>query len=482
MTAWLWFILTLVNYLAVIAAVIAVLRARKEPAAMMAWILTLILLPIFGLVLYLLIGESRIRRHVRRRQHRRANIAPALAQRLGGIEAAHSETDPRRFGRRLRDLVKIASAVGHLPPTRGNHVTAYHDAEHAFLDLGLAIEAARNHVHVQYYIFQPDDTGRAIRDLLVRKAREGVRCRVLLDAVGSWRLTAEFIDAFRAAGVELAFFMPPRLNGWLSRMNCRNHRKIVVVDGAIGFTGSKNIGDEYLGRKRKFGPWRDTHLRIAGPAAQHLQEVFVDDWHFAANQDLSGDDSLFPPVPADGPAAVQIVPSGPDRAAGAMHVLLHAAVGAARRRVDIITPYFVPDAAMALGLKAAAIRGIRVRLLVPVRGDSWFVTWAGRSYYEEMIEAGVEIHEYQDGMLHSKVVVVDDSWSLVGSANMDVRSFRLNFEVTALLYNVELSRQLSAEFDALSTRSRRVSARQAAEWTWPQTLALGLTRLASPLL
>jgi len=477
-----WTLLTIVNYAAVAAAIVFILRSRKEPAAMMAWILTLLLLPVLGLILFLLIGDSRITRQVRRRRHRRASIAQSLARRIAGMESWHARVEARRMVRRLRDLVRIASAVGHLPPTLGNKVTIYQDPERVFLALSLAMEAARKHIHVEYYIFQPDDTGRAIRDLLIRKAREGVKVRVLLDAVGSWSLTREFIDAFRQGGVELSFFLPVHFSPTLFRLNCRNHRKLVVVDGTVGFTGSKNIGDEYLGRRKKLGPWRDTNLRIEGPAALHLQDTFIEDWHFVAGQDLSHDDSLFPKPPDDGPAAVQIVPSGPDHERDSLHILLLSAMGTARRSIDIITPYFVPDAGMALAMKAAAMRGVKVRLLVPVRSDSWFVLWAGRSYYREMIDAGIQIFEYLDGMLHSKVVIVDQSWSLVGSANMDVRSFRLNFEVTALLYNEELSQELSAEFITLSERARRFTVEDAEKWNFGESLALGLTRLASPLL
>ncbi|MEE8169512.1 MAG: cardiolipin synthase [Phycisphaerae bacterium] len=380
-----WTTLTVLNYAAALFVIGVILRRRKEPAAMLAWILTIILLPVLGILLFVLIGESRIQRHVRRRHRRRVSIAPSLARRAHAVKPMHAHPSRVPISRRFQDLAKIALEVGDHAPTRGNDVTLFYDAEHTFLDLGLAIEAAKSHVHLEYYIFQPDDTGRAIRDLLIRKSREGVRCRVLLDALGSWSIDKRFVSEFRRAGVSVAFFMPIRFGKRLLRVNCRNHRKLVVIDGRIGFTGSQNIGDEYLGRKRKFGPWRDTHLRVIGPATAHLQEVFAEDWHFTTGEDIAADPTLFPVIEQAGDSVIQVVASGPDRAAGAMHILVSTAVATARRSIDIITPYFVPDATMSLSLRAAALRDVRVRLLVPSRSDNWFALWAFRSYYEELL-------------------------------------------------------------------------------------------------
>jgi len=478
-----WSIAWLINYgLVLITIVIILLRRHKEPAAMVAWILTAILIPFVGWLLYLLIGETRVVR-LRRRQRRRRAITPALARQVSALAPMHVHQQQIDLDAYMIDLIRIATRVGDHPPTRGNDVTIYHDAEKTFRDLGLAIESARSHVHMEYYIFQPDGTGRAIRDLLVRKAREGVRCRLLLDAVGSWALPRDFMHTFRDAGVELEFFLPVKLKARKLHLNLRNHRKLVVVDGGVGFTGSQNVGDEYIGRRRKYGPWRDTHLRVVGPAAAQLQEVFVEDWHFATNRDLSGDDSLFPSLAPAGSTVVQIMASGPDRAYGALYMLLLSALACARTSVAVMTPYFVPDLAMAMALKAAALRGVRVQLLLPSRSDAPLALWAGRSYYDELLESGVEIFEFSDGMLHSKVVVIDEKWAMVSSANMDVRSFRLNFELSALLYDRPHSQALFAEFAAIRNQASRITIATApARWGIPASLLVGLARLAAPLL
>jgi cardiolipin synthase len=470
-----WSILSAVHYVAALIAIEHILRHRRDPRGMLAWILALLLLPVVGLVLFLLIGGMPVQRKVRKRRRRRRLIEPVLSRRprdpaLEHVDAAAPSS-----------LTRLASRVAGCPVTRGNDLAIYHDAEATFLALSLAIEAARAHIHLQYYIFADDETGLAVRDLLVRRARAGVEVRLLLDAVGCWRLSRAFLRPLREAGAKVAFFLPWR--PWARRLslNCRNHRKLVVIDGRLGFTGSQNIGDEYLGRRRQLGPWRDTHLRLRGPAVAQLQEVFVEDWHFATGETLSPE-ACFPEPLREGDRDVQIVPSGPDRRPNVMHQLLSAAVWDARRHIDLLTPYFVPDHAMIVALESAACRNVRVRLILPSKSDHWLVLWAGRSSYDELLDAGVEIYEYAAGMLHSKVVVVDDRWAMVGSANMDVRSFRINFELTTILYDAGAAQQLHADFDALRAASRRVQRADVRGWSYPQTLAAGLARLATPLL
>ena len=477
----LWSALIVLEFVLVAAAILTVLRRPREPRAMWAWILALLLLPVLGLVLFMLIGEPRLKRTRRRRQRRRQKLAPVLSPRSEALRDVHATVESVPIAHELSNLVKVATRLSRHAPTHGNQVSIYYDAEKTFLARQLAIEAAESHVHLEYYIFQPDDTGRALRDLLIRKVAQGIRCRVLLDYVGCWRWPRRFARSFREGGVELAFFLPvvPWRGRW--RVNFRNHRKIAIIDGKVGFTGSQNIGDEYLGRLKKYRPWRDTHMRIVGPAVQQLQEIFVEDWHYATGADLVADE-LFPVPQRVGGRTVQVIASGPDDHSNAMHQLLFAALAASKRSIAIATPYFVPDASMLLAIQSAAYRGVRVRLLVPARSNHRVVLWAGRSYYTELAAAGVQIYEYDLGMLHSKVVVVDDSWALVGSANMDERSFKLNFEVTAILYDAELARELQTDFESLLARSRRIDRTEPNAWTFRESMCLGLARLASPVL
>ncbi|MCK4658602.1 MAG: cardiolipin synthase [Phycisphaerae bacterium] len=481
MPAILWKILSVLDMVLVAGAILVVLRRPREPRAMLAWILALLLLPVVGLILFLLIGEPRLKRTRRRRRRRREKLVPGLSRRSGALRDVHVTRQNVPIPEELSNLVSLATRFSRHAPTHGNEVTIYQDAEKTFLARQLAIEAAESHVHMEYYIFQPDETGHAVRDLLINKVRQGVQCRLLLDYVGCWRWPRSFKRSFQEGGVELAFCLPvvPWRGRW--RVNFRNHRKLAVIDGKVSFTGSQNIGDEYLGRRKKLGPWRDTHMRIVGPAVHQLQEIFVEDWHYATKVDLL-DDKYFPTPQRAGKRAVQVIASGPDDRVNAMHQLLFAAFAAAKQSICIATPYFVPDMAMVLAIQSAAYRGVRVRLMIPSRSDHRVVLWAARSYYEELAGAGVEIYEYDLGMLHSKVVVVDESWALLGSANMDERSFKLNFEVTTILYDAELARTLQNDFEMLLAQSKRVQPTRRSAWTFRETLSLGLARLASPLL
>ncbi len=473
-----WELLSIINYALVAVAIIAILRRPREPRAMVAWMLALILLPVVGLVLFFLIGQLKIDRTRRRRQSRRQKLAAVLARKP---EAGHAAIASLVTDQHMHAVVHIATRFSRSPPSMGNDVTIFHDGEAFFLALRLAIEAARSHVHLEFYIFQPDETGRAVAELLMAKARSGVKCRLLLDAVGCWRLPRSFVRRMREEGVQVGYFNP--VIPWRGRfhVNFRNHRKLVVIDGHTGFTGSQNIGDEYRGRLARLGPWRDTIFSVRGPAVGELQDVFLEDWNYATDETLDAAD-LFPEPSRAGPHAVQIIPSGPDTQADVMHQVLFAAVAAARKSICIATPYFVPDVPMIMALQAAAYRNVKVQLLIPSRSDHWFVLWAGRSYYDELTAAGVEIFEYGLGMLHCKNVVIDESWALAGSANMDARSFRLNFELTAILYDPTLARQLQDEFDELRAASRRFSRTEKHQWTFRESVSIGLARLASPML
>jgi len=471
-------ILSVVDFILVSAAIVVVLQRQREPRSMLVWILTLLLLPVLGLVFFLMAGELRIERTRRRLRRQRKRLQPLLARSIENLEAVYGQEGVMHS---TVSLIRTATRLSGHVPTTGNDVAIYHEDEENFVAIMEAIEQAKHHVHLEYYIFQPDETGKTLRDLLIRKAREGVKIRLLVDYIGCWNWPRSFRRSFVEGGIELSLFDPvvPWRGRW--RVNLRNHRKIVVVDGVVGFTGSQNIGDEYRGRLAKFGPWRDTHMRIEGPAVHHLQEIFVEDWHYATKQKLVSSE-CFPRVQPDGNQIVQVIASGPDSNARTMHHLLLSSVTGAQESVSIITPYFAPDTTMIVALQSAAYRGLRVQLLIPSFSNHWLTLWAGRSFYEELIEAGVEIYEYHDALLHSKVVIIDDSWGMVGSANMDQRSFRINLEVTTVLYDDKLAMNLREDFDRLLTKAERIQSRAINKWSFRETLVLGLARLVSPLL
>jgi len=378
----------------------------------------------------------------------------------------------------LRKLMRLASRVSSCPPSYGNRVTIQRDEETSLQVLKHAIESARSYVHLEYYMFKSDEAGRMIRDAIIAKARQGVRCRVLLDYFGSLFTGRSFTEPMTEAGVEVNFFLPVWRWQWPGRVN---HRKMLVVDGQFGFVGSHNIGDEYRGRHPTLGSWQDTNVSFIGPAVQQLQGVFARDWLHTTGIRLIGD-KYFPRTQPAGDQTVQLIPSGPDSDPDTYHDVILSAISSARRSIHILTAYFVPEKSFVQALKAAARRGVKVQLLIPSRTDRGFVLWAGRSFYPGLCRAGVEIYEYDRGMLHNKIMVVDDGWSMVGSANLNNRSVRLDFELSTVLYDEGLARELLEEFNSFLNESRRVTPRTPSIWNLGESLTLDAAWLISPFL
>jgi cardiolipin synthase len=452
--------------------------------AALSWILGILLLPFLGLALYLLIGERRVKRRVKKRRRRRERIVRAIqaaSQAKAGTAGSSGAEIPASPDEGMLELARLSMKLGQSPLTGGNKVKVFTSAQETYDEILLAIDAATDHVHLEYYIFRPDETGKCFVDRLAEKARTGVEVRLLLDAIGAWRTTRRFLKPLIDAGGKVETFLPavPIRRHW--HINCRNHRKIVIVDGEAAFTGSQNIGDEYRGRRRELAPWHDTHVRIDGPAARELQEIFVEDWYFACEEELTGPKYLRNPA-ARGESLVQIVPSGPDQETAVLSHIFFSAISLARRTIRISTPYFVPDPGLLLALQHAAYRGLRVEILIPTKTDTLLALWAGRSFYQELIRAGVCIHEHDHGMLHSKTVSIDDRWTMISSANMDIRSFLLNFEVTASIFDQSIAERVARDFAGQLERSRRIPAIADGSAPLVPSLLEGAARLLSPIL
>jgi cardiolipin synthase len=307
-----------------------------------------------------------------------------------------------------------------------------------------AIAAARHHVHVETYIYDRDATGRRILDLLIERARAGVEVRLLVDSAGA-AANARFLAPLVAAGGHAAQFNPPRLElRWLRWINFRTHRKILIVDGAVGFLGGMNVSDAQTVGKDGEPPWRDTDLRLTGDAVHALQRTFFENWHFTAGP-VEIAPGHFPPLPR-GPLRLQILRSGPDRDVYPIHEFTFTAIAGADERVWITTAYLIPDEPLLVALRAAAHRGVDVRVLVPERGDSRVVAAAARAFFDDLLAAGVRIWEYGPAMLHAKTMIVDRELAVVGSANFDNRSFRLSFEVAAAIYGRDTAERLAVHF------------------------------------
>lgn len=418
-----------------------IILERRHPSATLAWMLGIALLPMIGVPLYFLIGVRRIRRHIRAKIATVAPVASSLSHRLRPEELPTPVAE--RCGRVLR-------ATGTPPPTDGNRVTFLRGGDEAYDAVLSLIGSARDHLHAQFFILDVDPVGRRFIQALAARAREGIRVRLLLDALGSWRALRRTVRPLRDAGGEVAAFMPafPLHRRWSAHL--RNHRKLLVADGRIAFAGGMNIGKKYMGPRTAKEQWRDVAAVIEGPALPDLQALFLDDWAFSTGETLPAGVLFPPPVRFTGgepsPCSLQVVASGPDRTARPIYEGVFAAFAAARRRVWIETPYFVPDDGVGAALRNAALRGVDVRLIVPGTSDLRFVSLAGRSYFDEMMAAGVRIFLYRPTNLHTKVLVVDDDVGVIGSSNVDIRSFFLSFELGLFLYDRPQIEAMAAGF------------------------------------
>lgn len=447
--------------------------------ATLAWVLALAFMPVVGFVIFYFVGPRKLTRsRLKRLRARQALSGP----RFKIQDATMREQVSRELA---RQIVHIGQATNVAPCSVATACEVLVDGKEKFAKLRAAVDAAKHHVHVLYYIFEPDQTGAELRDALVAAAKRGVEVRLLVDAVGSSRLSKAFLEPLVEAGGQVAFFNRLNLRRRSRLLNFRNHRKIVVCDGVVGFCGGINVHDEDNVAVRPDG-WRDTHLYLEGPCVAGLQLVFLEDWHYTRGQAPQGERYL-PVAPEDAPEhragePVQILDSGPDTDHETIKMAYFAAINAAKRRVWLTTAYFVPDESLLLALKTAALRGVDVRLLVSKKSDSRIVSAAARSYFDELIKAGVVILEYQPRMLHAKTIVVDDWLSAIGTANLDNRSFRLNFEVTALVFGRRIADVLADLFEADSRESRRITPADRAKLPLGTRLFEGTARLLSPLL
>lgn len=443
-----------------------------------AWLLAILLLPGVGAITYLLLARPSITRTTRQRRHVGKRIRSGL---FSGAPSNAAFAVPGG-SQALSVMHLVAAITGHMP-SAGNRATLLADDEQAFARIEEALAGAKRSIWAEYYIISNDETGWRFLELLAERARAGIEVRLLYDAIGSQKINRPRLQAILDAGGTAEVFLPlnPLRRRW--SVHLRNHRKLIVIDGETGFTGGMNIGDEYSGRLlRRFARrhFRDSHLELRGPAVASLAATFAEDWAFATDQTL-----VLPPHPPaqdDGKTFVSIVPSGPDQEQNANGMVYFAAINSAERRCWLTSPYFIPDEPTERALCAAALRGVDVRILVPARPDVPLVGPVTRSFYPSLIRAGVRVFEYMPSMLHGKSLVVDGELAIVGSANVDMRSFRLNFEVGALLYDTNFAVQIEARFERYLQQSKEITRLALKRRTLRQRLSLGLARLLSPLL
>lgn len=429
-------------YIIVTAAIIYVLlKERRDPAETLAWILIILEIPVVGIVCYMLFGRSW------RKSRKFSYNDDTVTRRLKAIceEQLHEIAKPEYAELVNRNFVTLLLNNGEAALTLGNRLRILNNGEECFPVMFEDLRGARKFIHMEIFGIESGELFEQMLEILADKAAEGVEVRVIFDSVGSRALKIKDVERMRKAGIAAYSYMPVWLPHFANKFNYRNHRKIVVVDGETGFTGGMNIADRYLhGTKR--GVWRDTQIRIEGGAVTMLNAVFINDWSFVTRGELLYDKKYFPTPQVEDMLPIQIATSGPDSPHAAIMQAYFAAIGKARRYIYISTPYLLPNQPIVTALKVAALSGVDVRILIPVRGDNMVVAWAGYSNIDTLLDAGVKVYLYQKGFNHSKYFVIDDDFCSIGSANFDYRSFDTDFEVQAYIYDSGVSRELKGYF------------------------------------
>ena len=431
-------------------ALYVVFYEKKTPGVIWAWLFVLFFLPGIGLFAYLIFGadgrkHKRFSQKARRDESIFAHFMEKYPDMADNSYVLNSEgIIPAENPKHLNDLVLMNRNSGRSPYRSNNSIKIYNEGESKFKDLLDDIEGAKHFIHMQYYLFHDDMLGTAIMNALAKKAKEGIEVKLLYDGMGNASNLPNFSRILKKAGGDVRLFLPPRG----IRINYRNHRKIAVIDGQIGYIGGLNIGDEYISQSKRFGFWRDTHIRIVGDAVKDLELRFIMDWNFTKGQSLGIEPKYFPEVSRQEESInMQIISSGPDSRWDNIHNNYFKMITEANKRIYIATPYFVPDDSLLEALKTAALSGVDVRIIIPAKPDHPFVYYSSINYLGELLDAGVKCYEYTKGFIHSKVMTMDGIITSVGTANMDIRSFKLNFEVNALIYNQKVTEEFDRQFD-----------------------------------
>ncbi|MBP2111605.1 cardiolipin synthase [Paenibacillus silagei] len=473
---------TVVTLINIILALGFLFIERREAGYTWAWLMVLFFIPILGFVLYIFFGRNLKKKNfyklfIEEQEYVQAEADKQLAAFVEGAD------DRSQLLTNYAQLINMNIRSSHGLLSSDNEIVIYSDGHQKFAALFEDIRSARAEINIQYYIIQPDRLGRELRDMLIVKAMEGVKVRLLYDEVGSKRISRHFFRELRAAGGEVEVFFPSLLKPLNFRINNRNHRKLCIIDGSIAYIGGFNVGDEYLGLDKKFGYWRDTHLRITGNAVSHIQGRFILDWHQAGMHER-GDygEFVFNMEPHTGTSPVQIITSGPNSSTEHLKNMYIKLILSAKKSVYIQTPYFIPDTSFMDACKIALLSGVDLQIMIPNKPDHPFVYWATWAYAGDLLNYGAKILLYENGFLHAKTIVADGEVASVGTMNIDSRSFRLNFEVNAIVYDRAIAEQLQDIFLNDVRLCSELTVERYAQRSLVIKLKEGISRLLSPIL
>lgn len=429
--------------------------------------------------MYLVFGCSPLKRRLFQRKHIPGEPLPIKSQRQK--QAIAKDEIYIQDSVASQSLSKLLLEKAYAPLSRANDLVLLHNGQEKFEALFQDLERAEDHIHMVYYIYNEDNIGKRVQEVLVRKAQSGVKVRLILDGLGSRKLSRGFIQELEAAGIEFHWFLPLRFPKALVTLNYRNHRKLVVIDGRVGYLGGVNIGDEYLSRNPQYGYWRDTHLRLEGDCVHNIQETFLNDWYYLTKE-IHREQRYFPSFKAEGDKLVQIIGGGPDSKYESIKELFFSILCTAQKEILVTTPYFIPDESMIMALKNAASRGVEVKIIIQGEPDQKLPFLVSSSYFNALIPSGVEIYRYQKGILHSKVLTIDKEISIVGSANFDIRSFQIDFELSAVIFNTDFGEELSRDQELDLKDCEKITAEDLQNRTKLKSWEIALARLLSPIL
>ena len=457
--------------LVALSMVVSLLLNGIRPSKTLAWLLAIFTIPVGGLLLYFMLGRNR-------RKNKLLTLKSEYFEKLNPPFTHRETTDLPDY----QKLIKLIQETSGFPVTRHNHVTILRDGKQTFEHIFDALEAATDHIHLQYYIFEEGFLSEKLFDIFQRKIHENVTIRLLYDGIGSYSLSKSYLKRLEKTGVHVAQFLPFRFGRFLASLNYRNHRKTIVVDNKVAFTGGINITDKYLREDPSLVKWHDTHLKVVGEAAHFLNQTFLVDWYQATEEALDLSQFKLERTETTG-VPTQIASSGPDDDFPVMEQVYFTMINDAKEYIYITNPYIIPSYAIIQSLQTAALSGVDVRLLMSSTTDIKLVDWCVRAYFEDYLKAGIKIYLYTDGFLHSKTIVCDDRISSIGTANLDIRSFQHNYEANAVLYDAGLCKQLKQDFlidcqnatliDSLEVYKQR---------RWGHKLVEGTAKLLSPLL
>ena len=468
--------LTIIYALTIVSAIGVVISENRNPVKTLAWVTVLLLLPIVGFLFYTFFGRSLKNTLIISRKNK------LLLK--NETEFDHTTVNPSELSDDNRQLVALANSLVEPHLFGNNAISIFTNGEDKFNALKEDLLSAKHYIHIQYYIFENDNIGHQISDILTKKAQKGVKVRFIYDHVGSWHIDMSFIKKLRRAGVEIYPFLRVTFPEFANRINWRNHRKIIVIDGHVGYIGGMNIADRYVTPTKEWPlPWRDTHLRITGNALAVMQYTFAVDWNFMRRELITGKIESFEKTDdEDGNNIIQIVSSGPTGNWSNLSLIFLKAISQAKQRVLIQTPYFLPNDSLLKALQASALSGVDVRIMIPLKPDSRLLRYASLSYVKECLEAGVRIYLYRPTMLHAKCVIVDDDFVSTGSTNFDFRSFEHNFECNALIYGTAFNARMRAIFDDDIAQCDEITLEQWQQRPMWRKAAESLARLMGPLL